>query len=93
MMSPWPLAPLLRSGPIGAGLLEEAPSSRRPGQAMASVSSVGPPRVLPAKQSQKVSEVQGPHFPHLGVCAFAPLLPQLLRPAFTQGSEASHPAP
>lgn len=34
MMLPWPLAPLLKPGPIGAGLLEEVPSSRRPGQAV-----------------------------------------------------------
>lgn len=76
MTLPWPPIPLLSPGSIGAGLLEQVPSSRRPGQAMASASSMGPT----TKQSQGCRICS----PTECVCLYSniqiSLLPQLLHP-------------
>lgn len=92
MMLPWPPTHLLTPDLIGAGLLERVTRSRRRGQTRTSVFSVG-------SHHQRVSgNPGGTGSPCLEVCVClcsnmqSPLLPQLLCPAFIQGSEASLPA-
>lgn len=79
MTLPWPPAPVLKPGPVGAGLLEEAPSSGRPGQALVSVSTVG------LHHQTVLGRLRGPGsspFPQECECLRhdiqIPLLPQLL---------------